>query len=210
MFTKKTKHPLRTVCLLSCLVEEPNFSGNSQDFNRIRNVLISKAQNWTQPTVTSRWLHFTSLVNINRVSHPYCSAMKPLALRNFHVSALLAPKFLNRAFNWDSWRASSPVWDCSLYLHVIYVGQVAAMQELGPCDWLSQGVPCKPRLFGNASVDCKHGSVGRDGPLRCAAPCNLTWMATLRAETLEVLAVSEHTDWHLFSKETCYSSRRRM
>lgn len=45
VFTKKTKHPLRTVCLLSCLVEEPNFSGNRQDLNRIRNVLISKAQN---------------------------------------------------------------------------------------------------------------------------------------------------------------------
>lgn len=150
-----------------------------------------------------------SLVNINRVSHPYCSTIKPLTQSIFTFQPLFAHRFFP-AFNWDSWRGSSPIWDCCLFLYVIHVGQVAAMQELGPCDWLSQGVPCKAPLFGNASVDCKHGSVGRDGPLRRAAPCNPTWMATLRAETLEVLAVSEYTDWHLFSRETCYSSRRRM
>lgn len=53
--------------------------------------------------------------------------------------------------------------------------------------------PWKTCVFGNASVVCKHGSAGWDGPLHYAAPCNPTWMAALRAEPLECLAVSEHT-----------------
>ncbi len=90
------------------------------------------------------------------------------------------------------------------------MGQVAALQELWACDWSSQSVRCKTCLSGNASVVCKHGSVGWDGPSHFAAPCNPTWMATLRPEASAVLAVSEDTDRHLFSKETSHSYRGRM
>lgn len=74
----------------------------------------------------------------------------------------------------------------------------------GASDWSFQSVFSKTCLFGIASVLCKHGSMGWDGPLHFAAPCNPAWEAKVQPKTSVVWA-----DWRLLSKETPHTFRER-